>query len=84
MEGGRVVLSPTPCFMSAMSSSVNSWDRGVAVGIFMPGFFLRDSSNKRFCLAFKVSIPGGYYYTGSGAATALGFLARDARFSTGG
>jgi hypothetical protein len=58
MEGGRLVLSPTPCLMSAMSSSVNSEDRGVAEGIFIPGFFLRDSSNKRFCLAFKVTIPG--------------------------
>lgn len=50
----------------------------------MPGFFFRDSSNKRFCLAFKVTIPGDCYCTGAASANAFGFLARDALFSTGG
>src|SRR5579862_1980666 len=54
---GRPLLSPTPCFRSAISSSVRSpegWPP--SVGIFRFGFFLSDSSKRRFCLAFKRQI----------------------------
>src|ERR1700760_4872038 len=50
---GRLVLSPTPCFRNARSSSVSSVGRCSSVGILRLGFFLRASSKRRFCLAFK-------------------------------
>src|ERR1017187_3500257 len=54
---GLPLLSPTPCFRRAISSSVRAptaWL--VSEGIFRFGFFFSDSSNRRFCLAFKRQI----------------------------
>src|SRR5581483_5055390 len=53
---GRPDLSPTPCFKNARSSSVSSVGRCSSVGILRLGFFLSDSSKRRFCLAFKRGI----------------------------
>src|ERR1700733_11031573 len=55
---GRPDLSPTPCFNSAISSSVSSAAGPLAsVGIFRLGFFFCASSKRRRCLAFKSGSP---------------------------
>jgi len=56
-------------------------------GIFRLGFFLSDSSKRRFCLAFKRRILLGLKKLDqacAGRATTLGLRAREARFSAGG
>src|ERR1017187_8077501 len=66
MDAGRLLLSPTPCFNSARSSSVSSPGAEASLGIFRLGFLLRASSNSRFCRAFKFWLPLRYLLLGHG------------------
>src|SRR5271165_2217965 len=57
IDAGRLLLSPTPCFRRARSSSVSSVGAAASLGIFRLGFLLRASSNSLFCRAFKFGLP---------------------------